>query len=378
MMTAARAVPPSGGVPVTSKASRRARAVLVGLLVTGLVAAAPSAGLASTPDPLAGVTDVAGTDVATHATFSLHPNGDDSRSVVRGAVHGVQRVEGGTVLYFSLGLPSSEDRRVAAAGVFGIRQAYETRAVAEVGLVDRAAMTAYEPLRGGGVIYSTDKNDVSIEPGELSVVWVMFPELPADVEHVDVQIGSTNALVAHVPVGDGALEPVVDDPAPLVGEGWPQVLEGDDLADADPAYSVRALVAHRESVDEVTTLDETVEQVDATLDANVLFDKSSASLTPAAQQSLDALAADIAARGTGEVLVVGHTDSDGSDESNQLLSEQRAAAVVAALQPGAGTAVTFAAEGRGEDEPVARNDSPENMQANRRVTVTYQVQGGAR
>ncbi|UZN02153.1 OmpA family protein [Cellulomonas sp. S1-8] len=364
--------------PELPRHGRRTRAVLVGLLVAGLVAA-PSASVASTtPDELSGVVDVAGTDVATHATFSFRPGGDDSDPTVRGAVHGVQRVEGGTVLYFSLGLSDSESRGVPGSGVFGIRQAYETRAVAEVALVDRAGMTAYEPLLGGEVTYSTDKRDVSIEPGELAVVWVVFPELPAGVEHVDVQIGSTNALAAHVPVGEGALEPVVDDAAPLVGEGWPAVLQGDDLAAAEPAYSVRPLVAHRESVDEVTTLDETVEQVAATLDANVLFDKSSASLTPAAQQSLDALAADIAARGTGEVVVVGHTDSDGSDESNTVLSEQRAAAVVAALQPGSGAAVTFVAEGRGEDEPVAPNDSPENMQANRRVTVTYQVQGGAR
>ena len=111
------------------------------------------------------------------------------------------------------------------------------------------------------------------------------------------------------------------------------------------------------------------------LDANVLFASGSAELTPRGAGSPRSVAADIAARGTGEVVVTGHTDSDGSDDFNQTLSEQRATPVLAALQPASGSAVTFVAVGKGESQPVADNSTDEGKQANRRVTVVYGVKG---
>ncbi len=334
---------------------------------------------AAAPEPGSTV-DVAGVDVPVHGTFSLRAAGNASRDLVRGAVHGVRRVEGGTAVYLSLGLPASASRSLPLSSIFTRSRDYESSALAAVTLVDRPGMTAYVPLRGGDAApYSSDVSEFrALKPGELVVLWAVFPELPAGTRTVDVLVGDARAAVTGVPVEDGALEPVVDDLVPQAGEGWPKIAEGDALAGAEAPWSVRPLVQHRGSVDEVTDVAETAEEVDATLAADVLFDKSSATLTAASQDAIARLAADIAARGTGEVRVVGHTDSDGSDSSNQTLSEQRAAAVVAALQPASGTAVTFVAEGRGESEPVAPNTSPENMQLNRRVTVSYQVQEATR
>src|SRR5690606_25552381 len=69
------------------------------------------------------------------------------------------------------------------------------------------------------------------------------------------------------------------------------------------------------------------------------------------------------------ILIEGHTDSDGSDEYNQALSERRAASVKAYLaqqsvDPGRMTTV-----GYGEKQPVADNSTAAGRAKNRRVEV---------
>lgn len=360
--------------------TRRRRAAVA--LATGvtlvLTAGAVPAVATSRTVPDAGVVDVAGVEVPVLGTFARRDGGRGEGDLVRGALHGVRRVDGGTVLYASVGLPQD------AAGVFSsgafFRQTgrgYPTDVLSQMYLVDRTGLQVYRVLLDGSTPFTTTKPDVLFDQGELRVVWGAFPELPHDVDEVDVVLGDTQAVIARVAVEDGALEPLSPDPAPRTGTGWPEVPAADVLAAADPAASVFDLFRRTESVDEVVATAESTREVDATLDADVLFDTSSATLTPAAQQVLAGVAADVAERGTGEVVVTGHTDSDGSAGSNQTLSEQRAAAVVAALQPAAGGAVTFAVVGRGEEEPVVPNDTPENKQLNRRVTVRYALATGS-
>jgi photosystem I P700 chlorophyll a apoprotein A2 len=76
------------------------------------------------------------------------------------------------------------------------------------------------------------------------------------------------------------------------------------------------------------------------------------------------------------VVVVGHTDSIGSESSNQALSVDRAASVVESLAQELGIDVgRLSAEGRGASEPVAPNtnpdgsDNPDGRQLNRRVEI---------
>lgn len=357
--------------------STRAGSVLAAVALTAALAAPSAAQTGS--QGLPPVVDVAGVEVPVRGSFATYAGAEADRDVMRGLVHGVQRVDGATVAYLSTGVAEGGDDELSLTGVFDSTLAYEGNSIANVTLVDRAGAKAYRPLRGGGAVFSTKPvTGAFMVPGDLYVVWVAFPELPAEVEAVDVLVGWTQALVEDVEVGEGLLEPTVDEEVPLAGEGWPKALADVDLALAEPELSVYDLISHRSTTDQVATISESPQEVAATLDANVLFDKSAAALTPAAQDALAAVGADIAARATGEVVVVGHTDSDGSSESNQVLSQQRADAVVAALAPLAGPNVRLVAQGRGEDEPIAPNDSEENMQANRRVTVTYQVQEGGR
>ena len=73
------------------------------------------------------------------------------------------------------------------------------------------------------------------------------------------------------------------------------------------------------------------------------------------------------------MVVEGHTDSHGSDQTNLSLSQQRAMAVRGylmnsmALNPQLITAV-----GYGESQPVANNETPEGRRRNRRIDIRIQ------
>ena len=74
-----------------------------------------------------------------------------------------------------------------------------------------------------------------------------------------------------------------------------------------------------------------------------------------------------------KILVVGHTDADGSDAANLDLSKRRAAAVKAELVKTFGIdASRIQTDGKGESQAVAPNDSPSNKALNRRVEFIKQ------
>jgi outer membrane protein OmpA-like peptidoglycan-associated protein len=317
--------------------------------------------------------EVDGQAVPVLASYAYHYSNDDRRPEIRGLVHGVRRVEGGTVLYYSIGWNGSE--KFDATYAFPMSGSpYAILHATDVTLVDTDGMKAFSPLASGAETFTSATADLGSGPGELRVAWAMFPELADDVTEVQVMLPYGTAA-GTVPVEDGALEPVGTDPAPYVGEGWPAIPDAAETASADPAAFTYDLVRRSGDVAGTAKVEESTESVAVTLDANVLFASGSADLTPEASSALATVAADIAARGTGEVVVTGHTDSDGADSFNQTLSEQRAASVLAVLQPASGSAVTFVAVGKGESAPVADNTTDAGKQANRRVTVVYSVKG---
>ncbi|WP_263118353.1 OmpA family protein [Cellulomonas sp. RIT-PI-Y] len=321
-----------------------------------------------------GVLTVDGQDVPVLASFVYHEFNKDTNPEIRGLIHGVQRIDGGTVVYYSLGTPTGSAFRGSQA--FPNSSApYQLGHGTDLRLIDSAGLVGYRPLYDGETTFASETSALDGDTGDLRVGWAVFPELGADVEDVQV-VMPWGTAVADIPVADGALEPEADEAGPLLGEGWPAVPSGDDLAGADPAQVTYDLTRRSGDAAGTAQVAESPEEVAVTLDANVLFASGSADLSAEAQATLATVAQDIAARATGEVVVTGHTDSDGSDTFNQTLSEQRAAAVQAVLAPASGNAVTFSSVGRGETEPVAPNDTDEGKQANRRVTVVYSVQEG--
>jgi outer membrane protein OmpA-like peptidoglycan-associated protein len=338
-----------------------------------LVLSAATAGAAGREPVPTGTVEVDGQEVPVRGSFTYHYGNDDSKPEIRGLIHGVRRIEGGTVLYYSIGWNGTDDFNGSLA--FKVSGSpYDLLHATDLYLVDAAGLTSYGPLVSADETFATYTPDLDSGPGELRTGWAVFPELPADVTQVQVLMAYGTAA-ATVPVEEGALEPIGKEPAPYVGEGWPQLPDAADVAAADPAGVTFPLVRRSGDVAGTAKVEESTENVAVTLDANVLFASGSADLTPEASSALAAVGADIAARGTGEVVVTGHTDSDGSDSFNQTLSEQRAASVLAVLQPASGSAVSFVAVGKGESAPVAENSTDEGKQANRRVTVVYGVKG---
>ena len=67
--------------------------------------------------------------------------------------------------------------------------------------------------------------------------------------------------------------------------------------------------------------------------------------------------------------LVGHTDSDGSDELNQGLSERRAAKVSNILTAEGFSGSNLITSGKGEKEPIGDNGTDEGKAKNRRVSI---------
>ena len=111
------------------------------------------------------------------------------------------------------------------------------------------------------------------------------------------------------------------------------------------------------------------EGLQVTFESGLLFPYDSDVLTAAAQQNLATLASSLDKYPNTNIMVVGHTDSNGSDSYNMTLSERRANAAVNYLVSRGVDRSRLRAAGRGETEPVASNDSDAGRQQNRRVEV---------
>lgn len=108
---------------------------------------------------------------------------------------------------------------------------------------------------------------------------------------------------------------------------------------------------------------------------NVNFDTGKAVLTPEAQAELCATASQAEAMDNALLLVVGYTDSTGSQEFNQALSEKRASRVVNYLQQACGWKPyrMLTPTGMSEADPLADNSTAHGKAQNRRVAVNILV-----
>jgi outer membrane protein OmpA-like peptidoglycan-associated protein len=109
--------------------------------------------------------------------------------------------------------------------------------------------------------------------------------------------------------------------------------------------------------------------------ANVNFDTNKAVLSEQAKAELCNTAAQAEGMNNALLLVVGYTDSTGSQEYNQQLSERRAASVINYLQQACHWKPyrMLTPTGMSEADPVASNDTAEGKAQNRRVAVNVLV-----
>ena len=111
------------------------------------------------------------------------------------------------------------------------------------------------------------------------------------------------------------------------------------------------------------------EGIKVTFDSGILFDFDSSTLRTEAEQNLAEFAGSMKEFEETRILIVGHTDSKGSESYNQNLSERRASSAAEYLQEQGLGSSRLNTVGRGESEPVATNETAEGRQQNRRVEV---------
>lgn len=119
---------------------------------------------------------------------------------------------------------------------------------------------------------------------------------------------------------------------------------------------------------------ETGFNIQINLSSDVLFDFDKAELKPEADAELQKAADVIRQKGKGLILIIGYTDSKGSDAYNQRLSLARAQAVKNWFEA-KGLNQNYQVKGQGATNPVAPNthpdgsDNPEGRAKNRRVEI---------
>lgn len=334
-----------------------AAALLVG------VGAPPAAAAGSDDIPIAG-------------TFVYNGYNDPSNGAIHGAIHAVVRVPGGTAVYYSVGGKGAQPGAVMPR--IGLDSPYSVGDAWALTVVDTKGLKLYLPLASDGQKCLCSAQADITGPGGTAkpeVGWAVLPPLPDDLKSVTVQFGFGN-LVVDVPVTD-QLPSLTTTKLPIaLGSGWPQLPDATTIKQADPKQSIRPLVSNVADPDTATK--RTSGETAISVDTDVLFDYGKADLTAKAQGTLRKVAAQLSAKGDGNVSVVGYTDSAGSESFNQTLSEKRAQAVQKALQKLVHKdGLTFSSAGKGESDPVADNATKDGRQLNRRVTVIFRT-GGAR
>jgi len=120
---------------------------------------------------------------------------------------------------------------------------------------------------------------------------------------------------------------------------------------------------------EGATIERVGEGIKITFDSGILFDVDKSDLKAEAQENISKLAVILNKYEDTNILLEGHTDSDGAEDYNMALSERRARAVQNYLAQQAVAGARMTATWYGESQRVADNDTVDGKAANRRVEV---------
>ncbi|GCD35192.1 hypothetical protein OEIGOIKO_02935 [Streptomyces chrestomyceticus JCM 4735] len=146
-----------------------------------------------------------------------------------------------------------------------------------------------------------------------------------------------------------------------------RMVQGATLAPAK-VLNIKSIV---ETDDGAERRQDTNSNVTFALQAEVLFAKDSAELSPDALSRITTIATEIKKQHATNLRVFGFTDNLGSDAHGLVLSKERANAVQRELAESLGAAVTFQIRGYGEQYPIADNTTEAGRKKNRRVEVSF-------
>ncbi len=111
------------------------------------------------------------------------------------------------------------------------------------------------------------------------------------------------------------------------------------------------------------------EGIKITFSSGILFDVDKSDLKSQYRSELTELSKILNKYEDTNIMLVGHTDSTGSEEYNLELSKQRAGSVANYLATQNVNSARFTTDGLGESQPVATNDTEAGRAQNRRVEV---------
>ncbi len=117
------------------------------------------------------------------------------------------------------------------------------------------------------------------------------------------------------------------------------------------------------------TVERVGEGIEVTFASGLLYDFDSDVVKPAARENFRALASSLEKYPGSDLLILGHTDSIGTDAYNKSLSVRRADAAAEYLVAQGVARSRIGTGGLGEEEPVASNADDAGRQRNRRVEV---------
>ncbi|HSL88653.1 MAG TPA: OmpA family protein [Ignavibacteriaceae bacterium] len=117
------------------------------------------------------------------------------------------------------------------------------------------------------------------------------------------------------------------------------------------------------------TVERVGEGIALKFDSGILFGFDSEILQPQAKENIYKLADILKKYPDSNILIAGHTDSDGAEQYNQSLSERRAKAVSDYTMMQGVSSSRLSIVGLGETEPIATNSTESGKQLNRRVEI---------
>jgi len=117
------------------------------------------------------------------------------------------------------------------------------------------------------------------------------------------------------------------------------------------------------------TIQRVGEGIAVTFASGILFPFNSTEILPDGKANLQELANSLQKYPNSDVLIVGHTDSVGTDAYNLDLSQRRAQAASTYLQSLGVPATRLHAVGKGKTEPIQPNDTEAGRAQNRRVEI---------
>ncbi|MFH2055644.1 MAG: OmpA family protein [bacterium] len=175
---------------------------------------------------------------------------------------------------------------------------------------------------------------------------------------------------AAIGAGAGALAgAVIGDAAGNTAAG---VIIGAVVGGAAGAYIGKYMDKQAEEIEqdlEGAKVERIGEGIKITFDSGILFDVSKSNLRSVAETNLTKLSVILNKYPDTEIMVQGHTDSDGAEEYNMDLSIRRANSVGTYLAGENVLPTRLNLIGYGELKPVADNSTPQGKQLNRRVEI---------